>query len=510
MKQPVFTGIPGTPLRIFLTLWIVYTAHFATDFVREHFLVVSLVDDHTFQLDPYYGMHPDIFRTPDGHAYHGANPGVSMMAAVPYFLLHPLVDAIVERELVGRADQVDAGEYQDPREERREFYRIARTNGWDVRFGLVGLITLALFMAPLTAWSAVVLHRTLINAGLPAAQALGGTLLYALGTPIFFRTGYLNQNLAVGVFALVAFCLLWDPGDRSPRSVRTRHLLAGLCGGLALLCDYSGAVALALLGIYAIWRRTDHVPLKRAIQESLWFGVGALGPILVLWYYQWAAFGDFLHPPQHHMPPVEFSDLGYQGVTGPQWDLVTTLWFDLRFGLFVTAPVLALGLVAPWWTLRGRGFLGRRELLFALGFFAAFTAFFSAVQYTRIQYFTGIRYIVPVIPFLLLATLEVLRQLPRWITYLLAFGSFGLSWIQAMARIQEQESSLLEPIARVVLGGPQLPALKTLERMSTSYVPGVSGGVDSLTVLLAVAALVWMVWAVRTPGRSLAAAEHHR
>ena len=262
-------------------------------------------------------------------------------------------------------------------------------------------------------------------------------------------------------------------------------------------------MALGLLGLYAIWRRTDHVPLKAAVGESAWFGLGAVGPILMLWYYQWAAFGDFLHPPQHHMPYVAWSDLGYQGVTGPQWELVSALLFDLRFGLFVTAPILALGLLAPWWTARGRGFLGRRELAFALGLSLAFTVFFSAVQYTRIQYFTGIRYIVPVIPFLLLATLEVLRQIPRWITYLLVFVSVGFSWIQAMARIQEQETSLIEPIARVVLGGLQLPALKTLERMSTQYAPGVAGGVDSLVVLGAAAVLVWMVWSVRHPGRPL-------
>ena len=91
-----------TTLRLFLSLWLVFCLHWATDFVREHFLVVSIVDDHTFALDDFAGLHPDIFIHTDGHAYHGANPGISMLGAVPYFVLSPLVDRVVARELAAR------------------------------------------------------------------------------------------------------------------------------------------------------------------------------------------------------------------------------------------------------------------------------------------------------------------------------------------------------------------------------------------------------------------------
>ncbi|HEV8124163.1 MAG TPA: hypothetical protein VGP80_07980, partial [Gemmatimonadales bacterium] len=85
--------------RLFLTAWLVYVVHFATDFVREHYLVLSIVDDHAFRLDPYADLHVDIFWNPDSAtvkgAHHGANPGVSMLAAVPYFLFKPAVDLVV-------------------------------------------------------------------------------------------------------------------------------------------------------------------------------------------------------------------------------------------------------------------------------------------------------------------------------------------------------------------------------------------------------------------------------
>ncbi len=77
----------GIRVRLFLTCWMVYVLHFATDFVREHYLVVSIVEDHAYRLDKYYGLHVDIFRNPpeakvEG-AHHGANPGLPMLAAIP-------------------------------------------------------------------------------------------------------------------------------------------------------------------------------------------------------------------------------------------------------------------------------------------------------------------------------------------------------------------------------------------------------------------------------------------
>ena len=77
----------GIGWRLFLTCWLVYVVHFATDFVREHYLVVSIVEDHSFRLDKYYGLHVDIFQNPPnaphGGAHHGANPGISMVGGRP-------------------------------------------------------------------------------------------------------------------------------------------------------------------------------------------------------------------------------------------------------------------------------------------------------------------------------------------------------------------------------------------------------------------------------------------
>ena len=86
---------------------------------------------------------------------------------------------------------------------------------------------------------------------------------------------------------------------------------------------------------------------EEAIRLSVWFTVGAVPPILLLWFYQWASFGNPFLPPQNWMAPVEWIDVGYKGVGGFTPELFRMLLIDSRFGLFITAPMMLLGLAAP-------------------------------------------------------------------------------------------------------------------------------------------------------------------
>ncbi len=486
------------PTRLFLTCWVIFSLHFATDFAREHFLVVSIAERGSFRLDDYYGLHPDIFQLPNGHAYHGANPGVSMLAAIPYFVLRPITDPIVRRVAAGRAARGDtaSAQFQDLRPARVRFYQEVRRRGLDIKFGLVGLISMVLFMAPLSAFGAVMMYRVLLGTGLSSAYSLAGSLFYAFGTPVFFRTGYLNQNLAVAVFAFVAFALLWNPGDQFRLGQRSRWLWAGLCAGLAFLCDYSGALALGLLGLYAVWRSYRRGTWATAFSAAGWYTLGVLGPLLLLWFYQWSAFGTPFYPPQHHMPPVEWSDLGYQGVTGPQGDLFWSLLLDPRFGLFITAPALSLALFAPWLNLKGISIVPWRETVAAFGLAIAYLVFFSAVQYTQLQYITGIRYVIPVIPFLALLTVAVLVRLPRWISWPVGIASLALGWAMAMVRVPYPDRSIVGVLNTIATEGLQLPAITTLARASAGFAGSRTAALAPFAILGLGALAVLAIWTV--------------
>ena len=165
---------------------------------------------------------------------------------------------------------------------------------------------------------------------------------------------------------------------------------------------------------------------------------------------------------------------------------------------------LLLGLLAPVIVHRSRVPIGWPETIFALGFTVAVIVFFSAVQYTRLQYIHGIRYLIPVIPFLTLLTVVFLLELPRWLSYLLGLLALAFAWAQAMVRVNEQHSSIFEPFRDVLLGGPRLPALTTLSRLPGQYFPE-GTPLTPTTALLGAAALLWLIWSVRRPATPLAA-----
>jgi hypothetical protein len=485
-------------IRLFITCWMVFVLHFATDFGREHYLVLSIVEDFSFRLDKYKGLHSDIFDTPGHGAHHAGNPGASMVAAIPYFIFRPIVNTIVAHF---RGHNTEQAVYNNPIPARAEFYKQVRARGLDIKFGLVGLITMVFCMAPLSALSAVVLFNALGRLGLSTIRSLQMALVYAVGTPIFFRTGYLNHNLMVGVFGFIAFVLLWQLDTTRVQKVSRRFAWAGFLAGLSLLCDYSGLLILILLGAYAVLKIRDVAPSERKRMNLLWYACGAAGPVALLWFYQWRSFGNPFYPPQHYMPAINpYVEVGYQGI---RWDkeLLWMLLFDARVGLFIASPILLLGFLAPVLNYFRKNLIPLRETILILILFAAFLIFFSFVQFTRLQWITGIRYLIPVIPFVFLLTVSVLVRLPRFLAYGLMLIAVVESWCMAMVRSHEG-ISVLDSVKKVFLGGFQLPWMDTLSKMSFQYAPFLSN-TSPLPFFALWAVLLYGVWYLKDPWKKL-------
>ncbi|MGQ0764697.1 MAG: hypothetical protein ACT4OZ_03420 [Gemmatimonadota bacterium] len=490
-------------LRVFLTAWILVSLHWATDFAREHYLVLSIAEQGSFDLSEYLGLHEDIFRNPP-HAtpgvHHGGNPGISMLAAVPYALARPLSDAVV-RATARPTDAVDTttATYRDTRRARVEFYTKVRERGLDVKFGLVALLTLVLCMAPLTALSVVAMYNILRHLRLGERLSIGLSLLFLAGTPTLFRSGFLNQNMAIAAVSIMAFWLLWRSAARQELQSRDT-VVAGLLAGFGFASDYSGAVGLAVLGLYAVSLGLDDGrKWPSAIRRGLLFTAGALPMIGLLWFYQWQSFGNPVLPPQNWMPNQnQYVTSGYQGVGGPSFEIARLLLFEPRYGLFMTAPLTLLALASPWFAIRNRGPVPRRELLFCIGFSFAYLLFFSTVRYVHLQWNTGFRYLMPAIPFLFIAALPAFLALPRLVAA--AFALAGLTVGLSLAMVRSQ-AGVFDNVLRVVAEGPQLPWLTTLSKMSQQYMPWLEGRPSSFAAFLVATLLIWAVWRLPHPWR---------
>lgn len=481
--------------KVFATCWLVLALHFATDIVREHYLSFSLAEDYSFRMDKYLGLHVDIFDTPGHGAHIGNNPGASMLGAIPYWVFRPIIDRVVAGVNARKGNEPVSAVYDDPRPRRVEFYKRVRERGLDVQFGLASGVIHLFLMAPASAAMAVVLLRVLTWVGLPGRLPLLFSFAYVLATPVFFRTAFLNQNLLIAHFVLLGFLALWRPAGRPAWSDESAVAFAGFMGGLSVLNDYSGLVVLGWFGLHSLWVGWRSGGLRGAFRLGVWNVAGALAPVLLLLFYQWRSFGSPWYPGQHYMPPVDWIDIGYKGVGFPEWKLFSMLLFDLRFGLFVACPLLMAGVVGALMVLRRPTWLPRPEALSLAGFTLAFLVFFSMVQYTQLQWVTGIRYIVPVIPCLFLLAVPLLQRLPTHVLFVVMVFAFAEAWCMAMVR----GIYIHDSVARIFLGGFQLPWMNVLVKMAPQYFPFMAQVASPLPLFALCGVMIWGLWALPDP-----------
>lgn len=479
----------GIGARLFLTVWLVYAAHLTSNVVRETYLAVALGERLTLRVDPYLGLHPDLFPIEGRGAYIDSNPGASMLGAIPYALARPLIAGLFAlRPELARPKPPTT--YDDPRPNRTHYMNEMRARGLDVRLALAAFATQLGLMAPLGALAALAMFLFLRRRLGNERQALGFALLYAFATPIFFRSAFLNQNALLAHAVLFAWVTVSWPGSDDPGERERRWLAAGALLGFGLLCDYSAAPLALVFGLRALWEGWTAGGAMHAIRRGGASVLGALGPVAALLAYQWVAFGSPWFPAQHYMPATEFSVRGWNGFTPPTAELLWRNLFDLRFGLFAFCPMLLAALAAPF-IRRAPGTSSGPELTFAFLGAAALWIFSSSIQFAHLQFNTGVRYLVPAVPLLFLALVPVLLALPRWAVWVLVAPTLLISWAVSMTR--EDVATALHLLGTE---GPSLPFLTVLRKTAAAYAPSLaSGGVLLPLAAYAILALmVWLIW----------------
>lgn len=486
--------------RLFLTGWLVYSLHFATNIVREHYPAFTIAESFTLKVDPYLGFHSDIFQHRDGHAYVGNNVLVSVLAAVPLFVFDPVLDALEARSkaaLVASGGEVEAT-YDTRFPNRREFFRRVKAAGLDLRFGAAAMITSVFFMAPFSALFLVLLYHVLVRRGVAEGRAVWLTLLFGLATPVFFRTAHLNHNIFLMYAAFASYWLLWRGEDRPVAPGTAARFWAGFLAGFCLAADYSGVVLLLPLYGYLLVSRASEAGWATSIRESFVFVVGAVPPVLFLWWSQWAMYGHPFMPGQYWMPDVNYTDRGWRGISLPTADLFFLNLFEPRYGLLTWGPLMVLAFVPAWWYPRDRLVLPRRERWFVIALFVVNMLFFAANQYSRMQFNSGFRYLIPVLPFLFLAASDHMARMRRsWLIAITAVAGLH-SWVLTVFR----EQSIFDSWRLFFAEGIQLPWLRVMRQ--TSMGGGVIGSPIVAPALIALTLLVigWLWWYGGRVGRA--------
>jgi hypothetical protein len=481
--------VPHVELRLFLTAWLIFAVHFATNIVREHYPAFSLVAHGSLRVDDYLGFHPDIFLHSDGHCYINNNVAASILAAVPLAVFEPFLahlEAWEKARLAARGPT--AWVYRTKYPMRRAFYALAGSQGLQLRLGASAAVTAVLFMAPGSALLVLCMRRVLLARGMTPAAALGLAVLFGFGTPICFRTAQLNHNLLLTYCVFPAFCLLWLPHGPAWQ-MAVRLLVAGLLCGLGVALDYSGVVPyLCLLGYLAGTRFAAGVR-SVAAQASL-FLLGSVPGLALLLGTQWWMFGHPLLPAQYWMRPASYTDEGWRGLSWPAPDLLVDNLFHPAFGMYCFAPILLLALVPSRWY-QGPLILPVRERRFVALFTILFLLFCSSNQYARMQWNSGFRYLLPLVPFLFLAASDPLMRLPRQCLVGLSAVVLLHSWVLCMFR-----ESVPESWAGLLREGIQLPWLTVLRQTASSETGLLTHRLLPSFVILGCAGVVALVWSV--------------
>lgn len=478
--------------RIFFACWLLFALHFATNTVREIYPALSLADRFSFDVSEFNGLHPDIFEMPGRGVFINNNPGASIIGAIPYVLFRPITDRVVERVQKIRltSPNGESSKFDSEYPMAREFYQRSREKGLDVKFGLAAGIMQTFAMAPISALGAVLMFWIMLSLTNDRRASVLLALLYAFATPVLFRTAQLNQNMLVANFALFAFALLWRPWKQDDSRIKPFYFLAGLCCGWTVLLDYSGLIVVLTLSVYAMSQWMDDPKSVRIARDPMKFVMGVLLCGVCMMAYQWVCFGNPILPAQNYMPPANFTDLGYKGFSFPQADLLVATAVDFRYGLFTSAPILFLVLAIPLWLRASIRILERREVVFICAFTILFFLFCSANQYGRMQFNSGVRHIVPVVPFVFILVANVLIRMPRILAVLIGVFSIYWSWCLAMYRDVEQGWGIFESIRHVSLEGFRLPWLTTLEKM------GYANEATAIPLLVLSGTVVWVLFTV--------------
>ena len=465
-RVPISRRVGPAGWRLLLTVWLVYAVFATTNVVRETYLAIALGTNATVRVDPYLGLHSDLFEIPGRGAFINSNPGASILGAVPYAVLVRPAIALAVRLKPEIAEPKPPASYDDPRPNRTKFMNAARARGLDVVLGLAALGTGVTLMAPLGAMAAVLMLMFLRERVGDPRRALALALIFAFGTPTLFRAAFLNQNAIVAHLVFGAWILKIGLSPRPPAaSPGTRAMLGiGLLLGFAIVCDYSAIPFAMVFGCWILvdaWRRGG---AGVALRDGAIYAAGAALSLSILLAYQWVAFGHPIWPAQRYMPPTEYSVRGWFGFTAPTAELLWGNLFDLRYGLFAFCPLLLSALVAPFVRKTGDWTLSRGELAWIGVGLAGLLVFSSANQFGNLQWNTGVRYMVPAVPLLFLASVPVLLALPRAARWVLVGVSVATTFAVSMTREDVPTAFRL-----VLADGPTLPVLIVLRKMASGY-----------------------------------------
>ena len=326
--------------------------------------VRAVVEQHSLIIDDYVGNTGD-FSMVNHHFYGDKAPGLQLLAIPVYSAVHSF--------------------FPEGRRERGRLVHLGAYLSTIVSVGLPSALAVA------------VLFSTARTLGASAGAAAMLAVAYAFGTLAFpYATLFYSHQLTAALL-LFAFALLVHAREAG-RWSRGGVAGAGFLLGYAIATEYPAALAVAVIGLYAL-------ATVRPRSRIVWMAIGGVVPLLALGVYHTLVFGGPFTVGYHSSSDSAREGGMVLGITLPSLHVLGKILFAENRGLLRHVPWLALALpgaaVLAWSRAR------RAEGFALLGLIAVGLWFNASLTSTpgdwKAGSGVGTRHLVPYLPFYVLA-----------------------------------------------------------------------------------------------------------
>lgn len=382
-------------------------------------LALAIVEQGTLVIDDYYQNTGD-YAYFEGHYYLDKAPGPSFLAVPVYGVVYPILNLAPVQNLMTRV--AASGAFSSTLNE--EGTGLLPDKIYD--FLVLYWVTVVVVSIP-SAFLGVILFSFLRDLGLERGWSAVVVLIYAWATNAFAYASSFNSHQLTAFLLFGAFYLGYLM--RQERLSWWWIIAAGFMLGYAVICEYPTAlIALAVFIYIAV-----SMPNWRWMIALILSG---LPPGLLLMAYNWTVFHTPL--PVGYKYSELYTDLhsvGLFSITYPHPEALFGLTFGSYRGLFFVSPVLLVALwgLVVWW----KSWEHRKEWAVCVWSVLTLYLFYGSSAMWQGGYAVGPRYLVPMLPFLVMGFQSFLKKWgkSRWVYYLvpvLAVISFLVVWAETI------------------------------------------------------------------------------
>jgi hypothetical protein len=350
-------------------------------------MVVAVVEDGTFRIDPYVGNTVDYAKVGD-HYYSDKAPGTAF-AGIPVYAILKLVFDLPAFETV-----------TDRLSNHGAFQATLREDGTGVsdikvKFAVAQVVLAFLFAAVPTAVIGLLLFWLTGKFSQNTPIRVAVILVYGLLTPVLaYANAFYGHQFSAALVFLV-FYLAWEHRERF---TTMKALLSGFLLAYSVITEYPVALLAGLVFLYLGYQLYQ----QRDLKKLGWVAGAGMLTASGWMFYNNAIFGSpFELGYKYSELWVDQHSAGFMSLTRPHWDAIWGITFSPFRGLFFYSPILLLALPGfyLWWK------TGKHRVECVVAFVSCAVLFLfnaSSIMWWG-GFAIGPRYLLAMLPFMALA-----------------------------------------------------------------------------------------------------------